>query len=250
MDAKKAIEYIPKSASFSLRAWKHWILGEPEIRKLSSLCDKKKISIDVGAHSGIYTYWMNKYSLFVHAFEPNPLLFNKLTQLVADRSIKVWPVALSDKSGDASLSVPVDPSTGRRIAGLGTIAHPKPSEASLHAYSVEMARLDDLGLNHVGFIKIDVEGAELAVLQGCAEVIARDRPNILVEAEDRHRTNAVGSVKDWLYSFKYRGFFFYKGDWVPIEEFHTETHQNIQTLGEERIRPHFYINNFAFFPEN
>lgn len=44
-----------------------------------------------------------------------------------------------------------------------------------------MARLDDLSIEKVSFIKIDVEGAEPSVFRGGKKLIARDKPVVLSE---------------------------------------------------------------------
>ena len=52
------------------------------------------------------------------------------------------------------------------------------------AGTIRVRRLDDLGLGRVEFLKIDVEGMEMAVLAGARNTIARDRPSIFVEVLD------------------------------------------------------------------
>jgi FkbM family methyltransferase len=47
---------------------------------------------------------------------------------------------------------------------------------------VHMQTLDSLGLVDVGFLKIDVEGHELAVLRGANETIAKNRPVVFMES--------------------------------------------------------------------
>ncbi len=49
---------------------------------------------------------------------------------------------------------------------------------------VQLTRLDDLGLEP-SFVKIDVEGAELAVLEGMRETIDAHRPHLMIERSDR-----------------------------------------------------------------
>lgn len=46
--------------------------------------------------------------------------------------------------------------------------------------------LDDLDLGDIGFIKIDVEGFEARVIDGACETIARCRPVMLIEIEEKH----------------------------------------------------------------
>jgi hypothetical protein len=56
--------------------------------------------------------------------------------------------------------------------------------AAGRSYDVEAARLDTLlGGNErpIRFVKIDVEGHELAVLRGASALLRRDRPALLVE---------------------------------------------------------------------
>ena len=68
---------------------------------------------------------------------------------------------------------------------------------------VPVRTLDSFGLTSVGFIKIDVEGHELAVLQGACKTIALSHPILMVEVEDRHRHDAVHTVEEFLSDFGY-----------------------------------------------
>ena len=104
--------------------------------------------------------------------------------------------------------------------------------------------IDSLKLANAGFIKIDVEGHELAALRGATATIEGSRPNFLIEAEERHRKDAVTSVFTFLSNYDYSGFFRMKGRLHPIEEFETLTHQN-SARGSA-----FYINNFIFIHES
>jgi hypothetical protein len=56
------------------------------------------------------------------------------------------------------------------------------------SYSVRACSLDAIvsssGISRVDVLKIDVEGAELLVLKGAQETLARFRPYLLVELDD------------------------------------------------------------------
>jgi hypothetical protein len=73
--------------------------------------------------------------------------------------------------------------------------------------TVTVRKHDDYGMSDVAFIKIDVEGHEVAVLEGASDTIARNRPVLLIESEDRHRKNAVADVEVFLKQRSYAGFF-------------------------------------------
>lgn len=61
-------------------------------------------------------------------------------------------------------------------------------------------RLDDIIKDDVGFIKIDVEGHELAVLKGATSLINRCRPVLLVECEERHSPGGTERLFKFLQS--------------------------------------------------
>jgi len=77
-----------------------------------------------------------------------------------------------------------------------------------YAYvDVKTRRLDGFGFQNVSFIKIDVEGYEIDVLDGCDAVLRQQKPTLLIEAENRHRANAVQSLASYLCNYGYDGFF-------------------------------------------
>ena len=65
---------------------------------------------------------------------------------------------------------------------------------------VEVRRLDDLPVGRVDFLKVDVEGMEMAVLAGARGIIERDRPKLFVEVLDETIPDFLG----WLDARGYR----------------------------------------------
>jgi hypothetical protein len=95
------------------------------------------------------------------------------------------------------------------------------------------------------FIKIDVEGHELAVLRGGRQTLATHKPTLLVECEARHRPDGdVRPVFDFLASLGYEGSFFWQGRRRPLDEFDVAVHQRVEPT-DKRL-PQGYANNFAF----
>jgi FkbM family methyltransferase len=199
------------------------------------LCDRERTGIDVGAKVGMYTYRIRDRSRDVIAFEPIPLHYNMLKAVFEGKRGRIEPVALSDKAGTATMRLPYG-SGGKRQFGRSTIEAANPLENEcierVEELEVPTKRLDDYKLDGVGFIKIDVEGHELAVLDGAAGTIAANRPNLLVECNDEHHPNATAELASWLAAHDYDAVFLDRGELVPISRYERDTHwaRNIENF--------------------
>jgi len=176
------------------RMWLHWqgslayALGlyEPEaMQSIRRLVDAGDCCIDVGANLGYYTIslanWVGPTGLVV-AFEPFPgnfAILEKNVHLNQLQNVILEPSALSDCNGSLQLIYGVEEqfSATPSVGGYAV-------EGDRVSIKVPTRRLDDYvaGLGRApGFIKIDVEGAELAVLEGARRTLAAVRPILLVE---------------------------------------------------------------------
>lgn len=137
------------------------------------------VFVDVGANVGYFSLLVaNAFpQAVVHAFEPHPLTFQVLqmnTWQLGDR-VCAWPVALSDSKGTVALST-----TPHNLGDTKGVPGRDRMLASTIAPSL---RLDDLIDDmSVDLVKIDVQGAELAVLSGMSGVISRS-PGIRIVME-------------------------------------------------------------------
>lgn len=237
----RAFDALLPSLALRLRAQRHLRTGEPELRLVASLTMPGRLSVDAGANHGVYAVIMARHAPRVLAIEPNPELARLLRRGLPGRCT-VLACALSDRPGTAELRVPVV--DGREDTYLASLS--APLEGETHAYRVELRRLDDCVREPVGLLKIDVEGHEIAVLGGAERVLREDGPNLLVEAEERHRPGAVASVAALLAEHGYRGLF-RDGDRLrPIEGFDPAIHQDPRNLGTGPGRTERYVNNFVF----
>src|SRR4029434_5645640 len=75
---------------------------------------------------------------------------------------------------------------GVTVTGCSTVSPTASATYPDHrAIEVPMATLDSSSEGEFGFIKIDVEGHEQAVLDGAVQTIRRCRPRLLVEIDER-----------------------------------------------------------------
>lgn len=228
-------------------------LGEAnlELRLVRSLCDPHRISLDIGADGGEFSIAMLAASQSVIAFEPRPAQARALTTMftAVGSAIRIEAVALSDQPGVTTMRV-LDSDPGRSTIDVSndlTDADGSP----IRTIDVQVKRLDDEHLENVGFIKIDVEGHELAVLRGAADTLQRNRPTVLIEAEERHHPGAVAAVTEFLTDLGYTGYFLLDNVREPIEQFDPAQHQNPANIAGWKdgwaVRG-VYINNFVFVP--
>jgi FkbM family methyltransferase len=246
---KRTLEHWPAlyAALLRLRACLHPTVGEPELRLLPMLCAADETAIDVGANHGDYSAILVGLARDVIAIEPNPdvarVLEARLREDIRRQRLQVVPGALGAETATAHLFVP---DAGSALASLDAPA----TATAGKGIEVSVRRLDDVARGRrVGFIKIDVEGHEAAVLHGGMAIITESRPTLLIEIEERHRNGALEEVCGLLRPLGYRGFYLHSGRFEPVEGFDPERLQNAAALdpaGTHRLAGRTYINNFIF----
>ena len=254
MSARQRAKELLKQAFPSM--WLRWYLfrwpksSEQELNFLDRIVPDGAVTVDVGANYGIYTRKLSQLSSRVHAFEPSHKTAELLRRTSAP-NVNVHEIALSDQSGNADLFIPRD--HDELLYGLASL---EPRQASsdqgVVSTKVRTDRLDAIVREGVAFVKIDVEGHELNVLNGAIELLERSQPVFLVEAEDRHREQATRLLFEFFGQRSYRGYFIRNGCAYSIQEFRVEELQDETALLPDggRRSGKSYVNNFFFFPRH
>jgi FkbM family methyltransferase len=157
--------------------------GEADLlRRLASKWSRREpiVIIDVGAHAGGYTAAAQTafgQRARIHCFEPNPALFRSLAQRFdGDAQVRCHQVALGSASGSAPLFLDrVGSSRGSLVEASFQITG-RPIEQT-HEVMVKTLDgvADEEGIYRVDVLKLDVEGHELAVLEGAARLLDAGR---------------------------------------------------------------------------
>ena len=140
--------------------------------------------IDAGANIGNHAVFFGAIlGAQVHAFEPSPDNLTLLAMNVASNRLEhqVWisDLALGACPGTATVHQGPAGNQGMAYVSFGDGETP-------------VAALDAVPINGpVGLIKIDVEGAEVAVLQGATGLIRRWLPDIMIEAAEPSAFRAI-----------------------------------------------------------
>ena len=142
-------------------------------------------AFDIGAHQGLYTLLASRCvgtSGRVFSFEPSPRERRALRLNLAlnfSRNVTVQPLALGSEETTADLYV-----VGEYNTGYNSLRPPSIPQTT-RTVPVKIGTLDhwlaEKNIDSVDFLKLDVEGAELSVLKGASDFLARMRPVLLVE---------------------------------------------------------------------
>ena len=154
--------------------------AEPEYGVLSAIGPNCGCAIDAGANVGLYSLRLSRLYERVHAFEPHPVVFRELSLAKIPR-VDARNVALSNETGTARLHVPLQ--FGKELFGWSSMQPSAAGSGQETTVEVSTARLDDLRLDRITFMKIDVEGHELELLKGAMETIRSNLPVIMCEAK-------------------------------------------------------------------
>lgn len=170
---------------------------------------RPNLCLDVGAAAGYMARLMrvNAPECRVIAFEPfegnMPFLRERAEK---EGSIEIVQAAVSDTAGIARFHVgSVVAADGYKgmtgYSSVGRLLGDRATPAKGAIYEVPTVRLDDLVDERVGFMKVDVQGAELEVLEGAKNLV--DGPGVdlmFVEFDGDAR------VLHWLFDRGYRLF--------------------------------------------
>jgi len=165
------------------------------------LSKKSQVILDIGANSGWFSVMAKAYNpaAIVHAFEPQPNIFNVLKKNAEINSFDIHchQLALSNQKGELPFY----------NTGHNTFVSENTNHGSLNkdwrpekqkSILVQVDKLDDvilsLGIPKIDMIKIDVETYEAEVLEGYQRFLKEHKPLIILEIQD----NMIGEKVEFL----------------------------------------------------
>ncbi len=157
-----------------------------------------EIYVDVGSFNGDSVLGFARYTKNcfkkIYCFEPDPDNFAKLKKNVSQlENVELCPFAVGSENGEILFSGGVGEASG--INEHGNIR-------------VLVKKLDDLITEPVTFIKMDIEGFELAALKGATALIKKNRPKLAICVY--HRVEDMLTIPQYIksivpeYHFKLR----------------------------------------------
>ena len=177
-----------------------------------SLLSEGMVFVDIGAHVGQYTLLASKKvgpTGHVHSFEPHPRNFEALShnvRLNGFTNISLHNAALADSATECQLFVNVE-DVGSKNKGTHSLRRQKGWQRSA-TIPISTVRLDDVlgDLTRLDALKLDVEGAELLVLRGAEQLLARFKPIIAFESAEESVASFGHSTTDAKRFLEERGY--------------------------------------------
>jgi FkbM family methyltransferase len=159
---------------------------------------------DIGANIGYVSLSLAKRvgpAGKVIAFEPVPRnieAFRQNIEINGLTNVQLLEVAASTLAGEAVIRIAENPATASLVWHRND-----PSATEFHIKTVSIDELVEAGeLSYPKFVKIDVEGAEGAVLQGMRRTLAAARPVLFVECSEAGREISWSLLRDLRYQCK------------------------------------------------
>ena len=184
---------------FRLRLHRQIENPEPELIHLTRLVPRRGVAIDAGANIGLVSLSLARICDKVYAFEINEQTSRPLKNC-ARKNIEIINVGLSNHAGEAILYTPIQ-TNGTALDGWASLQPGNCPGIERHQeQKVQIKPLDAFAIPQCVFLKIDVEGHEVELLEGAIDTLRRTRPVILVEVRERN----MAKVKSLLEPLGYR----------------------------------------------
>ena len=133
--------------------------------------------VDVGANAGVFTLASARIvgpKGRVIAIEPNPEVLGRLAANVKgndfDDRVTILPIAIADHTGRGLV---VDESGNSTVARIQVLTEGEATSSDTVGVRTLDDALEDLGVGHVDFLKVDVEGLERSVIAGASGTLAQ-----------------------------------------------------------------------------
>ena len=171
----------------------HGMYSRDSLRILDRLLKPDHVFLDIGANEGEHTVFAAKRLTKgrVVAFEPSARIYARLLANIEANgfgNVLAVPIALSSEAGVMTLYASSSRAQDKTVnEGLGTLYARNGGAADLRE-EVRVMTLDEVvceqRLTRIDWLKVDVEGSELAVLRGGVETLTKYRPRMILEVEE------------------------------------------------------------------
>lgn len=151
------------------------------------LAKRAEVAIDCGANHGDFARWLSQNTLAkIYSFEPDPRLFCKLPVL---ERVEWIELAIDGEPGEFSLGL------GEKHCSSAIYREDSNQKVIEVRKNTLDAFCEERQIRAIDFLKIDIEGAELSVLEKCSAALLQSTTQITVEFHDFLDPTCVPRIK-------------------------------------------------------
>jgi FkbM family methyltransferase len=248
-DLRKIKWYILDKFRNDSKIIKNYYKDEVELQVLEQILPNliespTSVILDIGANIGMYSLHLSSILPIEGkciGFEPRKDVYHRLKKNVINDRFKAENLALSNKEGVTDIYLPTS-------HGRSSLVWQEEFEG-FKSEKIRTTTLDEFVSQHdfssITFIKIDVEGHEMEVLEGAQETLKTYSPLILCESENRHlkiQGKSTEEVIKKMENLGYKSFVISKAsrEFIPIEEI---------SIPKNKPKQGEYFFNFWFVPK-
>ncbi len=175
---------------------------ERELQILKKFVAKGDWVVDIGVNFCQYATPLSHVvgpSGRVVGFEAHPFTFNVARRIADQSNVSLYNLAVSDHDSGVSLQM------GLYADGTPNFGTTRVTGQTEACVSVNSVRLDDFLIDRdrrISFIKCDIEGHEVSAISGAIELLATDRPVLLIETSNE-KLAAIGSLLERIHYESY-----------------------------------------------
>lgn len=179
--------YEHDSLNFICKEWKDGIVQH----SIQNGC-----ILDIGANIGNHTLYFFFECGIAHAycFEPVPTTYDILQR----------NISLNNLTNKTTL---INAAVGAQ-EGVATISHYDETNigstqiAITQSGSIPVRSIDSMDIQeHINLIKVDVEGFEVGVVEGCIKTIERNKPYIMIEIQEENFNRIIELLSPFSYKY-------------------------------------------------
>lgn len=204
MSNNKEYIYTYRGWNFKLSIPDYWYLiykGKPQeilyssysvlLDKLSQTISKDKIVLDIGVNHGIFSVPASLMGYKILGFEPVLQNFVSICEAHILNDLKdfdIYNYALSDKNEEVEIYVPecTDNASLNKEAAISNMKNKNFETQKVKAITFDSFLKENPQYSNIGFIKIDVQGAEYSIFEGMKDFLSNANDITIVCEYEEH----------------------------------------------------------------
>ena len=198
--------YIPKEdKSYEIYFSKFDHYQEAQRNRALSYVNNWNLAIDIGANIGLWSRDLTNFFDKTICFEPNSNCIKYLKKNIVNEKAIIYNYALGSKNEDKELFTSINSGASSFINRVKKGYNSDCSKIygkwpqGIKKQFVKVKKLDEFNFREIDFIKIDVQGYELEVLQGAKKTLEINSPIICLEEEYPENSRSIKFLESLNY---------------------------------------------------